>query len=727
MATIVTRAGKGSPLTHNEVDANFTNLNTDKAELASPALTGNVTVASNSATAAVTITQIGAGNALVVEDSASPDATPFVVTATGSVGIGTSSPAAPLTISALGNSLDLVTPSGGLRFYVSTTNFAALLGNSTNHPLQIFTNNTERMRIDASGNVGIGTTSPSSKLDVSGTVNATALSIGGTALTATAAELNFVDGVTSAIQAQLDAKAPLNSPNFTGPIGVGGANYGASGQVLTSGGAGVAPAWANQVSGIKEFTASGAITAGDIVGVNTDGTVSKRGKTNDVQQKTYALATTQRNVATSTQVLVPSSQYATKNSGVISLSDTTFVSAHAFGSTCVARITTLAADSSATFGSDFTALTGIYGLDQIIKVSADKFAIFYRPTSTTTGVIIGQVSGSTITFGSPVTFQSGLAMQAFGLSNGGTSILVVGNVGGTNTPLRAYALSVSGTTVTAGGAVTLRSAAPSAQSPTIAYDSVNNVFIINAVMISSPFTIVSWAASISGTTLTTGSQQSIFGSEAANFGNAHVIYDAVAGRFIVKNPYAATTAKENYYSATVSSLVITASPVNDTFGYTAAFFILTANGTLLRIDGNNTLYTISYDSANGYKPVFTALPYVSAIFATYSYIPIGTSGLYASIAAATNSLGFADAKVYTATFSDIASWIGSANETVSTGQSVDIAVSSGTGVGFSGLTAGTKYYITPLGTLVPESSTIGLAIFGTALSATTILLNPTLT
>jgi len=31
MSTIVTRAGKGSPLTHVEVDANFTNLNTDKA------------------------------------------------------------------------------------------------------------------------------------------------------------------------------------------------------------------------------------------------------------------------------------------------------------------------------------------------------------------------------------------------------------------------------------------------------------------------------------------------------------------------------------------------------------------------------------------------------------------------------------------------------------------------------------------------------------------------
>ncbi len=32
MATIVTRSGKGSPLTNNEVDANFNNLNSGKLE-----------------------------------------------------------------------------------------------------------------------------------------------------------------------------------------------------------------------------------------------------------------------------------------------------------------------------------------------------------------------------------------------------------------------------------------------------------------------------------------------------------------------------------------------------------------------------------------------------------------------------------------------------------------------------------------------------------------------
>jgi hypothetical protein len=51
-----------------------------------------------------------------------------------------------------------------------------------------------------------------------GQVNATTLQIAGTSITATAAELNFVDGVTSSIQTQLDAKAPLASPTFTGTV-----------------------------------------------------------------------------------------------------------------------------------------------------------------------------------------------------------------------------------------------------------------------------------------------------------------------------------------------------------------------------------------------------------------------------------------------------------------------------------------------------------------------------
>jgi len=47
MATIVTRSGKGSPLTHAEVDSNFTNLNTDKLELSGGTMTGNLSFGDN--------------------------------------------------------------------------------------------------------------------------------------------------------------------------------------------------------------------------------------------------------------------------------------------------------------------------------------------------------------------------------------------------------------------------------------------------------------------------------------------------------------------------------------------------------------------------------------------------------------------------------------------------------------------------------------------------------
>jgi len=47
MSTIVTRAGKGSPLTNTELDSNFQNLNTDKAELSGATFTGNLSLGDN--------------------------------------------------------------------------------------------------------------------------------------------------------------------------------------------------------------------------------------------------------------------------------------------------------------------------------------------------------------------------------------------------------------------------------------------------------------------------------------------------------------------------------------------------------------------------------------------------------------------------------------------------------------------------------------------------------
>ena len=64
----------------------------------------------------------------------------------------------------------------------------------------------------------LNTKAPIASPTFTGTVTIPSLTFGGTAITATGAEINYVDGVTSNIQTQLDAKMPLAGGSFTGAV-----------------------------------------------------------------------------------------------------------------------------------------------------------------------------------------------------------------------------------------------------------------------------------------------------------------------------------------------------------------------------------------------------------------------------------------------------------------------------------------------------------------------------
>ena len=104
--------------------------------------------------------------------------------------------------------------------------------------------------------------------DVTGSLDLGSLIIGGTAVTATGAELNYVDGVTSAIQTQIDAKAPSSAPTFVSPLTVTGGT-----QSWTVTAAGVNLTFAYNGVNVLRMDSSGNLTALGNVNTNS-GTIS---------------------------------------------------------------------------------------------------------------------------------------------------------------------------------------------------------------------------------------------------------------------------------------------------------------------------------------------------------------------------------------------------------------------------------------------------------------------
>jgi len=132
VATIVTRSGKGSPLTNAEVDANFTNLNSDKVETSTISVFGASLI--DDADASAARTTLGLGTA------ATTDSTAYATAAQGSTADSALQPGDAVPQTSATGSADIPTgttaerdgsPSAGyFRFNSDVTKFEGYNGTS---------------------------------------------------------------------------------------------------------------------------------------------------------------------------------------------------------------------------------------------------------------------------------------------------------------------------------------------------------------------------------------------------------------------------------------------------------------------------------------------------------------------------------------------------------------------------------------------------------------------
>jgi hypothetical protein len=148
-------------------------LSSYSENLTSLEVIGSAVFSGESSGELVRISQIGTGPALIVEDSANPDTTPFAVTTDGRVAIGLGpsgiSTFYKLEVDGNGNGGGVRFVSGGQGDLIfSHSNLVSNIRAAGSVQLGLGANGEDAIRINLNNNVGIGTTVPTSKLYVVG-------------------------------------------------------------------------------------------------------------------------------------------------------------------------------------------------------------------------------------------------------------------------------------------------------------------------------------------------------------------------------------------------------------------------------------------------------------------------------------------------------------------------------------------------------------------------------
>ena len=336
-------------------------------------LTPGVIISGTSTSDALRITQLGTGNALVVEDNTNPDATRFAVTGDGDVGIGTD----PFFFNGYTTVRTGHPTGGGIFDFLSGTFTAGRLYNTNNSfVLESFT--------------------PAPLIFRTNTTNE---------------RLRIADN---------------------GAWGLAGANYGTSGQVITSNGSGAAPTW-------QTLSGGGSLSDGD----KGDITVSGTGATWTID----AL------------VVTPAKMVGTGSTAGQALVSTGAATAPAYTTLTLENLPDAAFKRSvrAATTANIT-LSGTQTIDGIALVAGDRALVKNQTTTSANGIYVVSATAWTRALDADATSEIGGATVNVdsGTANGGqlftTSFRITDTLG--TTAMNWYAILDSNRLITSGSTAT---------------------------------------------------------------------------------------------------------------------------------------------------------------------------------------------------------------------------------------------------------------------------------
>ena len=568
--------------------------------------------------------------------------------------------------------------------------------------------------LDISGNV-----------DIDGTLETDALSINSTAVTSTAAELNILDGVTATTAElnimdgvtsttaelnildgvtstaaelnQLDAitRGSIlygNASGATARLAKGGADT-----VLTSDGTDISWAAAGGGGGEQTFTATGAISAGNIVGLNPNGTISAF-----VAELQAAVA--QGSGASGYQTLV----YDTANDKVL-----LFFYAYDGGNYYLhGRVGTIA-NGQISFGTAVSANVGARDIHAAYDANSGKTVVTYSQKNGNNYpyAVVVTVSGTNLSFGTPVALRSGGAYDNIVRYDSNAQKVLCIYHGNGNT-VTARVGTVSGTSISFGSEAVVSTSGASTGKTSLTYDPNVNKFLLIFQNYGTE-ALKGTVLTVSGTSVSKGTQFTI--TSSFNNGNTMGTFLPSLNKIIFMNNYSTIT---NYNIVTINGTGITEDYVDVPYtGYGAGNALVTVAGDkqfLSFAEGSGAMAFVEVDITAAemkFGPTSQIVRWGTGTTGVSVYDPD------------TGNIVFADPSNVRVFNPAAPSFVGIAAENISNGATGTATVVGGINTSVSGLTAGKLYGAVASSAALTEVGVDGVGAVGVALSSSSIYLN----